>query len=148
MTNSRWRAVVVCCRSSEREAVRMMSSTYNNRYTVSHKAQEDQVGSEAVVPSPRHRLQAEEGLVEPTHQLWVSGVNEAGGLALGDFVSEGAVEEDVLNIQVVNKLSPRETESQNSVDGSGLHHKSESLVVVHIGALGEPSEDPTSFVLV
>jgi hypothetical protein len=72
---------------------------------VSHKAQKDQVGSEAVVPSPRHLLQAEEGLVEPAHQLWVSGVNEVGGLALGDFVGEGVVDEDVLNIQLVNRLS-------------------------------------------
>jgi hypothetical protein len=30
------------------------------------------------------------------------------------------------------------------MNGGGLHHDAESLIVVHTGVLGEPSEDPTS----
>jgi hypothetical protein len=39
-----------------------------------------------------------EELVEPAYQLRVSGANEAGGLAAVDRLSEGAVEECVLDV--------------------------------------------------
>jgi hypothetical protein len=47
-----------------------------------------------------------EGLVELTHQLRVGGVNKAGGLAAADRLGEGIVEEDILDMQLVHRLTP------------------------------------------
>jgi hypothetical protein len=110
----------------------MMSSTYNNRYNVSvvaideqrgvhlglHKAQGNQVRGEVVVPSSGRLLQVVEELVELAHQVGVSGVNKAGRLAVVDRHSEGAVKEDVLDIQLLNGSAPRELESERS-NGQG-----------------------------
>jgi hypothetical protein len=67
-----------------------------------HEAQGDQVGSESVVPRSRRLLQAVEGLVEPTHQLRVRGVNEAGGLRAVDGLRDCAVKESLLDIELVH----------------------------------------------
>jgi hypothetical protein len=48
------------------------------------------------------------GLVELAHQVGVSRVNEAGGLAALDCLGEGAVEESFLIIQLVNEPTLRE----------------------------------------
>jgi hypothetical protein len=91
------------------------------------------------IPSLECLLQDVEGLVEPAHQVGVSGVNEVGGLAAIDCLRERVVEEGVLKIQMVNSLVLRERESKvrtvHMVAG-----------LVHIGALGEPPEDPTSLI--
>ena len=99
-----------------------------------------------MVSSSRRLLQAVEELVEPAHQLRVSGVNEAGGLGAVDRLGEGAVEEGVLDVQLVHRPAPGDGEGQHSADDGGLHDGAESLIVVHTGALGEPPEDPTSLV--
>jgi hypothetical protein len=51
-----------------------------------------------VVPSSWRLLQAIAGLIEPTHQLRMSGVNEASRLGSMDRLGEGVVEEDVLDV--------------------------------------------------
>jgi hypothetical protein len=58
-----------------------------------HKAQQDQVGGEAVVPSMRCLLYSVEGPVELTHQLRVSGIYEADVLGAVDRLGESVVEE-------------------------------------------------------
>jgi hypothetical protein len=58
------------------------------------------------------------------------------------------VEKEVLDIQVVNRPTPREGQSQNNVHGSGLHHGVESLIMVHIEVFGEIPYDLMSLVLV
>jgi hypothetical protein len=109
-----------------------------------HEAQGDQVGGEAVVPRSRHLLQAVEGLVEPTHQLRVRGVNEADRLRAVDGLGECAMEEGILDVELVHGPTPRE--SQHSLDGGRLDNEAEGLIVVHSETLSEPSDDSTSLV--
>jgi hypothetical protein len=71
----------------------------------------------------------------------MSGVNEVDGLVVVDCLDEGAIEEGVLDIQLVHMSAPGEGQSQHGVDGVGLHDEAESLIVVHPGASGESSED-------
>jgi hypothetical protein len=61
------------------------------------------------------------------------------------MVSEGAVEEGVLNVELVHGPTPRDSQSQHSLDG-GRFDGAEGLIVVHPGALSEPPEAPTSLV--
>jgi hypothetical protein len=67
-----------------------------------HKTQGDQVGSEAVVPYSRCLLQAVEGLVEPAHQLRVRWVNEVGELRVVDDLRDCAMDEGILDIELVH----------------------------------------------
>jgi hypothetical protein len=76
-----------------------------------HKARGDQVGGEATIPSLECLLQAIEGLVEPAHQVGVSGINEDGGLVAIDCLDERIVEEGVLNIRFMNRPVLRESQS-------------------------------------
>jgi hypothetical protein len=88
-----------------------------------------------VVPCSWRQLQAIEGLVEPTYQLRVSRVNEAGGL--------GAVD-----CRASAQANPRDDQSQHNPDGGSLDNKAKGLTVVHLEALGEPTKNPMSHVLV
>jgi hypothetical protein len=93
-------------------------------------------------------LQPVEGLVELAHQLRVRGVNEASGLRIVDGLRECVVEEGDLDVELVHEPTSRERQSQHSPDGGRLDDGAEDLVVVHLGALSEPPEDPTSLVAV
>jgi hypothetical protein len=55
-----------------------------------------------VVARSWHLLQTVEGLVEPTHQLRVSRVNEAGGLRAVDYLGECVMEEGILDVELVH----------------------------------------------
>jgi hypothetical protein len=90
-----------------------------------------------VVPHSRLLLQAIEGLVEPTHQLRVL-----------DGLRECAMEEGVLDDELVHGRTPGDSQSQHSPDGGRLDDRAEGLVVVHPRALSEAPEDPTSLVLI
>jgi hypothetical protein len=68
----------------------------------STKPRETKVGGKAEVPCPRRMLQAIEGLVEPAHQLRVRRVNKAGRLRAVDRLGECAMEESVLNVELVH----------------------------------------------
>jgi hypothetical protein len=48
----------------------------------------------------------------------------------------------------VNRRAPRWGQSQHGVDGSGLDHRVESLIVVHTRVLDEHLKDPMSLLLV
>jgi hypothetical protein len=99
-----------------------------------------------VVPRSQRLLQAIEGLVEPAHQLRVRGVNEAGGLRAVDSLGECAVEEGVLDVELVHGPTPGDSQSQQSPDGGRLDDGAEGLVVVHPRALSEAPKDPTGLV--
>jgi hypothetical protein len=92
-----------------------------------------EAGGEAVVPRSRRLLQAVEGLIEPAHQLRVRGVNEACGLRAVDGTIECAVEESVLDVELVHGPTPGDSQSQHSPDGGRLYDETEGLVVVHPG---------------
>jgi hypothetical protein len=50
----------------------------------------------------RRLLQAVEGLVEPTHQLRVHGINEVDGLRAVDGLEKSVVEEGSLDVELVH----------------------------------------------
>jgi hypothetical protein len=58
-----------------------------------------------VEPYSRRLLQAVEGIVEPAHQLSMSGVKEVGGLGAVDRLDEGAMEEGFLDVELVHRLA-------------------------------------------
>jgi hypothetical protein len=76
----------------------------------------------------------------------VRGVNEAGGLRAVDGLGECAVEESVLDVELVHGPTPRDSQSQHSPDGGRLDDEAEGLIVVHPRTLSEAVEDPTSLV--
>jgi hypothetical protein len=56
------------------------------------------------------------------------------------------VEEGVLDVELVHRLTPGDSQSQHNTDGGRLDNGAEGLIVVHPGALSEAPEDPTSLV--
>jgi hypothetical protein len=96
-----------------------------------------------VVPRSRRLLQALEGLVELAHQLRMRRVNEADGLRAVDGLGECAMEEGVLDVELVHEPNLGDSQSQHSPDGGRLDDGAEGLVVVNLRVLSEPSEDPT-----
>jgi hypothetical protein len=78
----------------------------------------------------------------------VSRVNEAGGPRAVDCLRECAVEEDVLDVELVHGSTLGDSQSQHSPDSGRPDNGVEGLIVVYLGALGEPSEDPMRLVLV
>jgi hypothetical protein len=91
-----------------------------------------------VVPCSWRLLLATQGLVELAHQLRVSRVNEAGRLRQVDRHGECAVEEDVLDVELVHGPTSRDSQSQHSLNGGGLDNGVEGLIVVHPKGSNEP----------
>jgi hypothetical protein len=52
----------------------------------------------------------------------------------------------ILDIELVHGPRPRESQRENRVHCSRLHHWTESLGIVHTRMLTEPPKDPTSLV--
>jgi hypothetical protein len=113
-----------------------------------NEADGGQVGGEATVPAPRRLLEAVQGAVQPTNQIRTSGVNEVGGLAAVDSLRESAVEEGILDVELMDRQVPRAGEGEDDSNGDELDDEAEGLVVVHSGPLGETPKDPTGFVAV
>jgi hypothetical protein len=82
-----------------------------------------------VVPRSRRLLQAVERLVESAYQMRVHRVNVAGGLRAVDGLGECAVEEGILDVELVHGLTPGDSQSQHGPDGGRLDDGVEGLVV-------------------
>jgi hypothetical protein len=57
-----------------------------------------------------------------------------------------SMEEGILDVELMDWPGPREGQSQNSLDGSRLHHGAKGFVIVHPRMLGEAPQDPASLV--
>jgi hypothetical protein len=86
-----------------------------------------------MVPHLRCLLQDVEGLVEPAHQLRVRRVNKASGLRTEDQLRECAMEEGILDMELVHRPTPSDSQSHHSLDGGRLDDETEGLIVVHPG---------------
>jgi hypothetical protein len=75
-------------------------------------------------------------------------IGEAHGLTPEDRLIEGAVEESVLHIELLNRLGTRCGESEHYADGGRFHNRAESLIVVHPEVLSEAPKNPASLVAV
>jgi hypothetical protein len=76
----------------------------------------------------------------------VRGVNEAVRLRTVDCLRECAVEEGVLDDELVHEPTLGDSQSQHSPDGGRLDYGVEGVIVVHPETLSEPLEDLTSLV--
>jgi hypothetical protein len=86
-----------------------------------------QEGGEATVPGPGGLLEAVEGLVQLADHVGVSGIDKPNGLSAVDRLRQGAVEEGVLHIEVMDQTVHGQSESQNSPDGGRFDHWTEGL---------------------
>jgi hypothetical protein len=63
--------------------------------------------------------------------LRVCRVNEVDGLRAIYGLRECIVEEGVLNVELVHRSTPEDSQSQHSPDGDRLDDRAEGLIVVH-----------------
>jgi hypothetical protein len=56
------------------------------------------------------------------------------------------MEEGILDVKLVYRPTPRDSQGQHSSDGGRLDDEVKGLIVVHLGELCEPLEDPASLV--
>ena len=61
-------------------------------------------------------------------------VDKAGGLAAIDSLRQGAVEEGILDVELMDRPVPGEGEGENGANSGELDDGAEGLVVVHSGA--------------
>jgi hypothetical protein len=83
-----------------------------------------------------------------TNQVGVSWIDETRGLAAVDSLSEGAMEEDILHIELLNRPVMGDSSGEHRAHGGRFHNRAESLVVVNSGALSETPKDPASLVAI
>jgi hypothetical protein len=74
------------------------------------------------------------------------GVHEPRRLTAVDGLGEGAVQEGVLDVELVNWPGASKGQREHRADGGRLHNRAEGLIVVDSGALSESSKDPASLV--
>jgi hypothetical protein len=77
------------------------------------------------VLSPWCLLEAVEGAVQPADQVWVSGVNEDGGLAAVDNLCQSAMEEGILDVELMDRLVLGEGKGEDDADGDELDNGAE-----------------------
>jgi hypothetical protein len=83
-----------------------------------------------------------------TKQVGVSWIGETRGLAAVDNLSEGAMEEGILHIELLNRLVMGDSSGEHRAHGGRFHNRAESLVVVDSGALSETLKDPVSLIAI
>lgn len=76
-------------------------------------------------------------MVKLTPHTRASGVDEVDGLTAVHRLGQSAVKEDILDVQLVDRLVPGEGEGKNSSKCGGLHDEAEVLVVIYFGTLSE-----------
>jgi hypothetical protein len=78
----------------------------------------------------------------------VSWIGETRGLAAVGSLSEGAMEEDILHIELLNQPVMGDRSGEDRAHGGRFHNRVESLVIVDSGALSETSKDPARLVVI
>ena len=101
---------------------------------------------EAMEPRTRRLLEAVERALKLAHMIWTGGVEEAGGLLAVDVLLEPAVEEGVLDVQLVDRPAAGDGEGEDGADGRRFHDGTEGFPVVHAFLLSESSKDPARLV--
>jgi hypothetical protein len=72
-----------------------------------------------------------------TNQVGVSWIGETRRLAAVDSLSEGAMEEDILHIELLNQPVMGDSSGEHHAHSGRFHNRVESLIVVDSGALSE-----------
>jgi hypothetical protein len=87
-------------------------------------------------------------MVQPTDVLRASRVDEAGGLATVDNLSEFAVEEGVLDVKLASLPFKGERDGEDDVDRGWFDNRTERLIKVNVLLLREAVKHPACFVAV
>jgi hypothetical protein len=80
--------------------------------------------------------------------IGLGGVNKLSRLDAIHCLIQGAMEESILHIKLVNWLGARQSQSENHPDCGWLDNWSERFIIVNARLLCEAAKDPTSFVAV
>ena len=89
------------------------------------------------MPRPRGLLETVERLVEPADHVWTRGVNKSRWMTAVDCLSKMLVQKSVLNIQLMHRPRASKSQREHRADCRRLHHRTEGLIVVNLGALSE-----------
>jgi hypothetical protein len=104
------------------------------------------VVSEPLVPCARGLLEAVERLVKPTDVVRMSRVDEARGLNAVDLLVKIAMEEGILDVQLVHRPRARGGNAEDDPDSGWLDDGTESLIKVDAGLLRESTNNPSCLV--
>jgi hypothetical protein len=69
-------------------------------------------------------------------------------LAAVDSLRHSAMKEGVLDVELVDRPVPGEGKGEDGADGGELDDRTEGLIVVHAGSLGEALKNPAGLVAV
>jgi hypothetical protein len=83
-----------------------------------------------------------------TNQVRVSWIGETHGLIAVDSLSEGAMEEGIFHIELLNRTVMGDSSGEHRTHGGRFHNRDESLIVVDSGVLSETPKDPASLVAI
>jgi hypothetical protein len=78
----------------------------------------------------------------------VSWIGETRGLAAVDSLSEGAMEEDILHIELLNQPVMEDSSGEHRAQGGWFHNRAESLIVVDSKVLSEIPKDPSNLIAI
>jgi hypothetical protein len=84
--------------------------------------------------------------VEATDVVRARGINKPRGLLTVDHLIQGAMQERILHIKLPYGPGAGDGNVKNKTDRSRLDNRAERLLVVDAGALGVPTNDPSSLV--
>jgi hypothetical protein len=96
-----------------------------------HEAETVREEGEALVPRTWSLLQAVERLVKPAHMVWKTCVNKTWRLLTIDLLVQVAVEEGVLDVQLMDWPRTRDGDDEDDADRGRLHNGTKGLVEVH-----------------
>jgi hypothetical protein len=111
-----------------------------------NKPQGEQVPGKPVVPCSGRLLQSVQGFVQATDQVRVSWIREPCGLTAKNSLAEGAVEEGVLHIELLNGPVTGDGSSEHRANGGRFHNRAKSLIIVDPEAQSETPVDPASLI--
>jgi hypothetical protein len=86
--------------------------------------------------------------MQAADQVTVSWISEPCALIAENGVVEGAMEDGVLHIKLLNWSVTGNSSSKQCVDGGWFHNQAESLIVDDPRAVSETPKDPTGFVAI
>jgi len=78
-----------------------------------------------MVPCPGGLLEAVERLVEPTYHVGTRRVNKPRRLGAVDCLNENAMQEGILDVQLMHRPPASESQREDRADGSRLDHWAE-----------------------
>jgi hypothetical protein len=127
---------------------RICATPDDEQVGVEHGLNESQGGDvhdEPVVPILGH-LQTIQRLVEEADAIRLHRINKSSRLTTVDGLREGAMQERILHIKLMNRSGTGDDQGEHGVDRGRLDNRDESVIVVDAGPLGEVEKDPRSLV--